>query len=140
MYNYVLSSGLLLTLWDPIDATRVNKLESVQNLQLLSPGDGPTTNNSLLSHLNWPKLSTRRSRNFCYATTFLSACSMLPRSLFTPHPFQHLAQCTQPSLCFVLSHLLLNCSFFLICSQHCGYHCGIAYPWMLFVFLVFTLK
>ena len=85
MYNYVLSSGLLLTLWDPIDATRVNKLESVQNLQLgLSPGDGPTTNNSLLSHLNWPKLSTRRSRNFCYATTFLSACSMLPRSLFTP--------------------------------------------------------
>ena len=42
-----------------------------KNLQLgLSLENGMTNYDSLLSHLNWPELSTRRGRNCCCVTTF----------------------------------------------------------------------
>ena len=58
MCNYVFSSGLLLTLWDPIYATHVNKIESVLTSQPgLSKGSRRWSDSYdiLLCHLNWPK-------------------------------------------------------------------------------------
>ena len=46
---------------------------------------------SLLSHLKWPKLSTRRKRQkLLLCNRILNNFAILPPSLFTPHPSTHL--------------------------------------------------
>ena len=59
------------SLWDPNYAIHINKLESVQKLAArFVSGRWNNNYDSLLNHLNWSELSTRRkSRNCCCATS-----------------------------------------------------------------------
>ena len=107
------------SLWDPNYATHVNKLESVQKFTAsFVTSKWSDDYDSLLSHLNWPKLSTRRKKQkLLLCIRILNKCSILPPSLFNPHPSPHLRH--NHPLCFVLSHLSLNCPLILICYQCC---------------------
>ena len=80
------------SLWDPNYAIHVSKLESVQKFAArFVTGRWSGSYDSLLSHLKWPKLSTRRKKQkFLLCNRILNNCSILPPSLFTPHPSLHL--------------------------------------------------
>ena len=80
------------SLWDPNYATHVNMLESVQKFAARFVTSRWSDNyDSLLSHLNWPKLCTRRKKQkLLLCNCILNNCSILPPSLFTSHQSPHL--------------------------------------------------
>ena len=117
-------------LWDPNYSIHVNKLKSVQKLAArFVTGRWHDKYNCLLSHLNWPELSTRRKRQkLLLCNRILRGYWTLPPciSSFTPHPFPHLRH--NHSLPLYQVQLLTYPLFQLVL-----YHCGTVYLWTLFV-------
>ena len=104
------------SLWDPNYAIHVSKLESVQKFAArFVTGRWSDNYDSLLSHLKWPKLSTRRKKQkllLCNRT--LNNCSILPPSLFTPHPSPHLRHNHPFALYYPTCHSTAHLSSFAI--------------------------
>ena len=109
------------SLWDPNYAIHVNKPESVQKLAArFVSGRWNDNYESLLNHLNWSELSTRRKRQkLLLCNRIVKGYSILPPSFFTPHPFPHLFPCTTHLAVRLLTYPLL---------QLVLYHCGIIFP------------
>ena len=99
------------SLWNPNYAIHVNKLEAVQKFAArFVTGRWHDNYDSLLSHLNWPELSTRRKKQkLLLCNCILRGYSILPPSFFTPHPFPHLRHNHSLSLyhptCRSIAHL-----------------------------------
>lgn len=102
------------SLWDPNYATHVNKLESVQKFVARFVTSRWSDNyDSLLSHLNWPKLCTRRNK-LLLCNRILNNCSILQPSLFTPHPSSHLRHNHHHALYYPTCHSTAHLSSFAI--------------------------
>ena len=93
------------SLWDPNYSIHVNKLESVQKVAArFVTGKWHDNYDSLLSHLNWTELSTRRGRKCCCVTAFWEATRYF-HHLFSPAIHFHtsdiitLFPCTTPLNC-----------------------------------------
>ena len=101
-------------LWDPNYATHVNKLESVQKFGARFVTRRWSDNyNSLLSHLKWPKLNTRRKKQkLLLRNRILNNCSI--PSLFTPHPSPHLRHNHPFALYYPTCHSTAHLSSFAI--------------------------
>ena len=125
------------SLWDPNYAIHVSKLESVQKFAArFVTGRWSDSYDSLLSHLKWPKLSTKREKQkLLLCNRILKNCSILPPSLFIPHPSPILDTITH-LLCTIPLVTQLPTYPHLLSVL---YHCGIVYLLMLFVPPVFTL-
>ena len=131
-------SGLLLIPLDSNYASHVNKLESVQKFAARFVTRRWSDNcESLLSHHNWPKLCTRRKKQkLLLCNHILNNRSILPPSLFTPHPSPHLRH-NHPFACIIpLVIQLPTCPHWISVL----YHCGITYPWMLCVPSLYSFK
>ena len=75
------------SLWDPNYAIHVNKLESLQKFAArFVTGRWHDNYDSLLSHLNWPELSTtRKKQKLLLCNRILKGYSILPPSILF-HP------------------------------------------------------
>ena len=70
---------------------------------------------SLLSHLNWPKLCTRRKKQkLLLCNCILNHCSILSPSLFTPHPSPYLRHNHPYALYYPTCHSTAHLSSFAI--------------------------
>ena len=123
--------------WHPNYATHVSKLESVKKFAArFVIGRWSDSYDTLLSHLKWPKLSTRRKKQkLLLCNRILNNCSILLPSLFTPHPFPHLRHNHPFPLYYPTCHSTAHFPHLLSVL----YHCGIVYLLTLFVPPVFTL-
>ena len=81
-------------MWDPYQPTHTAKLEKVQKFAAkLATGLWSENYDHLLSLLNWPPLATRQQRKLLLCRRILTGNSIIPPTIFTPHPAPDLGHC-----------------------------------------------